>query len=477
MENNKKSSIKREMTLGESLLVIFFLVSILSFSMIVLKADPQIPFIFALIVTAAMAKRVGVGWDELEKSILSSINSVMQAVIILILVGLVIGAWIQGGIVPSLIYYGLKIINPKYFLVTIYLVCCAVSTATGTSWTTVGTLGVAAMGMSAGLGIPLPITAGTVVAASYLGDKISPLSDTANLHAAIMKVSIFDHVKHMMWTTIPSFLICLVMYAILGLRYASTSSVGLEQVAIINETLQETFLIHPLLMLPVLMVVLMVVFKFKAIPGIMVMALIGSICALAFQGSNLTEAVSALHYGFSANTGVVIVDELLTRGGLDSMMWTVSLILVAMAYGGVLDASGALRTIVNYMLKFIKREGSLIMSSVVSCIILNIIAVDNYVAALITGSMFEDAYTKFGLHRLNLSRVLADGAGITSPLIPWNTCGIVMFGMLGISAWEYAPYAFLSWVTPIVTIIFGYLGTGTKRIVGTTELTAEAVAD
>lgn len=460
----KNDRIKRELYLWEALLSIFILMVIMAYSMVVLKADPQIPFVITLIVTSLIARRAGITWVELEKSIIDAISSVMQAVLILIIVGLVIGAWIQGGIVPSLIYYGLKIINPRYFLVTIYLVCSVVSIATGTSWTTVGTLGVAAMGMSEGLGIPLPITAGTVIAASYLGDKISPLSDTSNLHSAIAKVNLFDHVKHMLYTTVPSFIICLGIYAYLGFKYAPVKSVTLDKINIITETLSESFLIHPLLMLPVLMVFIMIVFKVEAIPGIMSMALIGSVCAVAFQGATIAEVVQALHYGFNLNTGVDIVDQLLTRGGMDSMMWTVSLIICAVAYGGVLEGSGVLKVLVEHILKFIKRDGTLIMSSVVSCIVLNIIAVDNYVAAVITGSMFHEAYVERGLDPLNLARCLADGAGITSPLIPWNTCGIVMYGMLGISAAEYGPYALLSWVTPIVTIVFGYLGIATKRL-------------
>lgn len=463
-KKEKKVIQKREPYLWEALLALVILVVVLSFSLVVLKVEAHIPFIVVLALTAFLAVRMGITWEEIEKKIIESLTSVLQAVIILIMVGLVIGSWIQGGIVPSLIYYGMEIINPKFFLVTIFLVCCIGSIATGSSWTIVGTLGVAAMGISGGLGIPLHVTAGIVVSAGYVGDKFSPLSDTSNLQAALCKVSLFDHVKSLLYTTIPSFIISLIMVIVVSGWYAPSDSAALDSITLISSTLKDSFFIHPLLMTPVLLVFVMILFKIPPIPGIVFMAFVGSVCAVTLQGATLSDTVTALHYGYSADTGVEVVNQLLSRGGLNSMMGTVSLIFCAISYGGVLEASGILKLLVEKLLKLIHRDGDLITTTVLSCIVLNMVAVDNYVTSVIASSMFGEAFENRGMDRLNLSRCLGESAAITSPLIPWNTCGIVMVGMLGVSPVLYAPYAFLCWVPPIVTIIMGYLKIGIIKL-------------
>lgn len=462
-ENNKKREI-RDPYPWEIIVILGFLVAVLSFSLIVLKVEAHIPFIIVIVLTSLMAIRMGHTWTELEDTMLKSLASVMQAIIILLMVGMVIGAWIQGGIVPSLIYYGLKLINPKIFLVTIFLVCSICSIATGTSWTIVGTLGVAAMGISEGLGIPAPVTAGIVVSAGYFGDKFSPLSDTPNLHCAVVHVDLFDNFKNILKTTIPSYIIALILCIIVGMKYAPQNSANMDSIDVITTTLDQNFVIHPLLILPIFMVVGMIILKIPALPGIFLMALVGALCGIFVQNGNLAEAITAVHYGYVGNTGVEIVDSLLTRGGINSMLGTASLILCAISYGGILEATGVMRIMVNKVLSLVKKDGTLVLSTVVSCIILNMIAVDNYVTAVISGSMFRKAFIKRGLHPLNLTRCLAESAAITSPLIPWNTCGIVMFGMLGVSAVEYAPYAFLCWIPPIMTVIFAYLNIGMKRL-------------
>lgn len=463
---NKTAKIKeiRDPFVWEIVVILGILISILSFSLVVLKVEAHIPFVVVIVLTSIMAIRMGHTWQELEETMIKSLSSVLQAIIILIMVGMVIGAWIQGGIVPSLIYYGLKMINPQIFLVTIFLVCSVCSVATGTSWTIVGTLGVAAMGISEGLGIPAPVTAGIVVSAGYFGDKFSPLSDTPNLHCAVVRVDLFENFKNVLKTTIPSYIIALILCVVVGLKYAPDTSVSMDSITIITTTLADSFVIHPLLILPIFMVVGMIVLKIPALPGIFLMALVGSLCGIFVQGAGLTDIINAVHHGFVGTTGVETVDSLLTRGGMSSMLGTASLILCAISYGGILEATGVLKVLVNKVLSAVKTDGSLVLSTVISCIVLNMIAVDNYVTAVISGSMFRKAYIKRGLHPLNLTKCLAESAAITSPLIPWNTCGIVMFGMLGVSAVEYAPYAFLCWIPPIMITIFAYLNVGMKRL-------------
>lgn len=465
MENKEKR--KREIRdpyMWEILLILLILIVILSTSLLFLGVEAHIPFIVVIALTSLMAIRMGHTWEELEKKILDSIASIFQAVIILLMVGMVIGSWIQGGIVPSLIYYGLKLINPNIFLVTIFVVMSICSVATGSSWTIVGTLGVAAMGIGEGMGIPAPITAGAVVGAGYFGDKFSPLSDTPNLHCAICHVNLFDNFKNILKTTIPMYCIALILTAIVGMRYSTGGHVSLDAIETITSTLDQTFVISPFLMLPVLMVVGMIVFKIPAIPGIFLMTLVGGLCGFFVQGADLGSVITSIHTGYVGNTGVESVDSLLTRGGLSSMLGTASLIFCAISYGGVLEATGTLRIIIEMILKKVKKDGSLIFTTIVSSIILNMIAVDNYVTAVITGNMFRKAYIQRGLHPLNLSKCLAESAAITSPLIPWNTCGIVMFGMIGVSAVEYLPYAFMCWVPPIVLAVFAYLNIGIIRL-------------
>lgn len=462
-KENKQREI-REPYMWEVVLALLILVAVLSFSLIVLQVEAHIPFIIVIALTAFMAKRMGYTWEILEKKMLESLGSVMQAIIILIMVGMVIGAWIQGGIVPSLIYYGLKMIHPQIFLVAIFIVCSLCAVATGTSWTIIGTLGVAALGISTGLGIPVHVTAGIVVAAGYFGDKFSPLSDTPNLHCAVVGVNIFDNFKTVLKTTIPSYIISLLLCVAVSIKYAPKSGASMEAIDIITETLQKEFVISPLLILPILMVFLMIVLKIPAIPGIALMAFVGAVCGILVQGCSLSDAIQSIHYGFTGNTGVEMVDELLTRGGMDSMMGTTSLIFWAIAYGGLLEGCGIMDVLVRNILSLVKKDGSLVLTTVLSSIILNMIAIDNYVTAIIVGKMFKGAYVKRGLHPLNLTRVMAESVAITSPLIPWNTCGIVMVGMLGVSPLKYGPYAFLCWVPSIVVTVLAYLNIGMIRI-------------
>lgn len=465
MENKEKKQQEiREPYMWEVVVALGMLIAVLSFSLIVLKVEAHIPFVIVIALTVLLVKRMGYTWEMLEKKMLESLGSVMQAILILIMVGMVIGAWIQGGIVPSLIYYGLKMIHPQIFLVAIFLVCSLCAVATGTSWTIIGTLGVAAMGISEGLGIPLEVTAGIVVGAGYFGDKFSPLSDTPNLHCAVVGVDLFDNFKTVLKTTIPSYILALILCAVMGMIYAPKSGASMESINIITETLNEHFVISPLLILPIFMVFLMIIMKIPAIPGIFLMALVGALCGIFVQGCSLTDAITSIHYGFVGNTGVEMVDTLLTRGGMDSMMGTASLIMCAISYGGILEASGIMTVLVNKILSLVKKDGSLVMSTVLTSIVVNMIAVDNYVTAVIVGRMFKGAYVKRGLHPLNLSRCLAESAAITSPLIPWNTCGIVMIGMLGISPVKFAPYAFLCWIPPIMITVLAYLNIGLVRM-------------
>jgi NhaC family Na+:H+ antiporter len=405
-----------------------------------------------------MGLRLGYTWKDLEEGVVNTIKMSMQAILILMVIGMVIGAWILSGTVPALIYYGLQILSPAIFLTAACLICCVVSLATGSSWTTAGTVGVALIGVATGLGIPLPMAAGAVISGAYFGDKMSPLSDTTNLAPAMAGANLFDHIKHMAFTTGPSLLIALVLYTILGLRFAG-KELDASSISVITDTLKATFNINPLLLIPPVIVIILVVRKFPALPGLLVGAILGSIFAAIFQsGISLGGIIDNLHYGYASETGVEVVDELLSRGGLDSMMWTVSLILCAMAFGGVMEKAGFLEVLAKKLLSFAKGTGGLVLATEVSCVFTNAVAGDQYLSLVLPGRMFKTAFDEAGLAPKNLSRCLEDAGTITSPFFVWNTCGAFMYGALGVHPAAYAIYAFLNWINPIVSIFYGFTG-------------------
>ncbi len=449
---------KKEATLLHALIPIIVLVASLSFSILVYEASPHIPLIFSTIIAATMAIFVlGYSWSELEEGIIDTIKMAMQAVLILMVIGSIIGTWILSGTVPTMIYYGLKILSPGIFLVATAIICCIVSLATGSSWTTAGTVGIALLGVGTGLGMPLGMVAGAIVSGAYFGDKMSPLSDTTNLAPAMAGTTLFEHVRHMIYTTAPALLISLVLYAIIGARYAG-DNFDINQVNQILTTISESFVISPLLLIPPLVVIIIVVLKVPAIPGLIAGTLLGGLFAAIFQGANLGGIIDAAHYGFTLESGNAIVDELLTGGGLDNMMWTVSLILIALAFGGVMEKTGMLHAVGKTILSFASSTGSLIVATVLTCLAVNLLTGEQYLSLVVPGRMFKDAYAERGIHPKVLSRALEGSGTVTSPLIPWNTCGAFMWTTLGVHPFAYAPYAFFNLLVPIINIIYGYLG-------------------
>lgn len=447
----------------EAAVTVLFLIAALFVTLKFLGGDPQIPLALAIIFATLIALRTGISWKEVEEGLLAGFTSGMKAIVILMIVGMVIGAWILGGVVPAMIYYGLKILNPSIFLVAVCLLASVTSLATGSSWTTAGTIGIAAIGIGQGLGVPLPMVAGAVVSGAYFGDKMSPLSDTTNLAPAVAGSELFEHIRHMVYTVTPSLIIALIFYAILGVKYVSGTA-NTENIELILATLSDSFYISPILLIPALLVILMVAFRIPAIPGLIGGVLLGGVCAVIFQGADLAAIVSSVHYGFEAETGVAEVDELLSRGGLDSMMWTISLILVALAFGGILERTKMLEVIVEKILSVAKSTGSLVVSTILTSIGTNIVAPDQYLSIIMPGRMYAPAYRDRNLHPKNLSRALEDSGTMTSSLIPWNTCGAFMFATLGVSPLAYLPFAFLNLLCPIVSAFYGFTGITMEKL-------------
>lgn len=467
-----KQKVKRKATLGEALIPIIFLIVVLAVSLVKLGADPHIPLILGATVAGLVGVfRLGFTWTELEEGVLETIKMAMQAVLILMVVGTLIGTWILSGTVPAMIYWGLDILSPDIFLVATTVICAIVSLATGSSWTTAGTVGIALIGIGQGLGMPAPLVAGAIISGAYFGDKMSPLSDTTNLAPAMAGTNLFDHIKHMVYTTGPALIIALIMYGVIGMRYAG-KELDLSQIALIKDTLQGSFnTLSPVLLIPPVVVILMVVFKVPALPGLIAGTLLGGLFAAIFQGSDLTSIIGAAHYGFESTTGVTAVDDLLTRGGLDSMMWTVSLILCALTFGGILEKTGMLEAIAKSLLVFAKGTFGLVLTTLLSCLFVDLVTGEQYLSIVLPGRMYKDEYRKRGLHPKNLSRALEDSGTLLSPLIPWNTCGAYMAVTLGVSPLAYLPFAFLNLINPLVSLFLAATG------ITMTKLTLEEMAE
>ncbi|MCD1147387.1 Na+/H+ antiporter NhaC [Peptoniphilus sp. KCTC 25270] len=447
-------------TIWHALIPIVILVASLAIAILVYEADPHIPLIIGSI-AAGLVGVFGLGftWDDLEKNAINTISMAMQACLILMVVGSLIGTWLLGGTVPAMIYYGLNILSPGIFLIATCVICSIVAAATGSSWTTAGTIGVALIGVGTGLGIPVPLCAGAIVSGAYFGDKMSPLSDTTNLAPAMAGSTLFEHIKYMFYTTTPSLIIALVLYGIIGAKYAG-EEMNLENIAMIQGALSESFNLSPLVLLPPVIVITIVVLKVPAIPGLICGAILGGITAAIFQGANLGDIINAAHYGFEGATGVEAVDELISGGGLDSMLWTVSLILLAMVFGGIMEHTGMLNALASLILKMAVNTGSLVVATMLTSLLINILAADQYLSIVIPGRMYKDVYDERGLEPRLLSRTLEDAGTLTSALVPWNTCGAFMSTALGVSTFAYAPYAFLNLVNPIVAAVEAFLGIG-----------------
>jgi len=450
---------KREAQLWEALLVVVLTILILMYAVVIHGGiDVHIPLVLGAMIASIVAiTRLGYTWQEIEEGIVSTISGTMQAILILAIIGMIIGTWIQSGIVPTIIYYGLQILNPSFFLIAACLLCCVVSLATGTSWGTAGTIGIALMGIGIGLGVPAPVSAGAIISGAYFGDKMSPLSDTTNLAPAMAGAKLFDHVRHMVYTTGVSLTIALIGFGILGAGYAQ-QGFDASVVEEITSLMAENFNLNPILILVPIIVFVLVAKKTPAVPGLFIGTILGGIAAMMFQGATFPDILDAMHYGVASETGNAVIDELLSGGGYDSMMWTISLILAALTFGGVLEKTGMLEAIAKSILKFAKSTGALVTATIFTSIFTNVLAGDQYLAIVLPGKMYQDEYRKRGLAPRNLSRCLEDAGTLTSPLIPWNTCGAAMSTYLGVPTIEYVPYCFLNLVNPIVSIVFGYTG-------------------
>lgn len=467
----------RTPTLVEALVPVVSLILMLALSVYLFGSDAssgpiQIVLILGAAIAAIIAIRKGHEWVEIQRAIVAGIGTAMGAILILLSVGGLIGTWLMSGTVPSLIYYGLQLLDPQLFFAACCLICAIASLATGSSWTVAGTLGVALIGVSYGLGLSPAIAAGAVISGAYFGDKMSPLSDTTNLAPAVVGADLFDHIRHMAWTTAPAFLVALLLFLVVGLR----TDVPSDTAAFVDllATLEAGFNITPLALIPLVVVFFLAVRKVPPLPTILAGALLGGVMAVILQPEVVLEfadagelpvplamtkgIVLALSDGYVSTTGVAEVDDLLTRGGMSSMLVTIWLILAALAFGAVMEHGGMLLRLIRSSLQAAKTTGSLVAAVAMSCIGMNIVAADQYISVVLPGKMFKAEFQKRNLDARNLSRILEDSGTMTSALVPWNTCGAYMAATLGVPTAAYLPFAFFNLLSPLVTVLYGFTG-------------------
>ena len=468
------SKIITKPSLLDAITPVVILITMLAGTVYVFGLDSFGPNQVALIMAAAVAAMIGIknghSWKEIEQGMIDTIAVSLQSLLILLMVGALIGSWILSGTVPSMIYYGVQLMSPDYFFLTACLVCALLGFSIGSSWTVAGTLGIGLMGIAAALDLSLAASAGAIISGAYFGDKLSPLSETTNLAAAVTSNNLFDHIQHMLWTTIPGFLITLVLFFILGI--GSGTNLVIDDIETLQAAMQETFKISPLMLIPMILLLTMAVKKLPALSTLICGTLAGCLFAAVFQwdtvialanDSSLNEGAavfkglfSSMFLGYSSDTGNASLDALLSKGGMSSMLTTIGLVINAMAFGGAMRRTGLLERLVEAALSRVKSAGDLIVATVGTCIGTNLLAADQYLSIVIPGQMFVKSYEERQLSTINLARTLEDSGTLTSALVPWNTCGAYMSATLGVSTFMYAPFAFFNILCPIIAVIYGY---------------------
>lgn len=418
---------------------------------------PQVLLVAAAFLTGCLGFLLKFRWEDMQKGIVDSIHKAMPAILIMLCVGILIGSWMASGTIPMIIYYGLKLISPKFFLVTACLVCSITALATGTSWGTIGTVGVAFIGIAMGLGIPLGLAAGAIVAGAYFGDKMSPFSDIPNLAAVTAGANLFDHIKHMIWSAVPGWLLSLAVYFIVGFRYRA-STISSETMNLILDTLKKNFRFNVLLLLPLLVVFYLAFTKRPTIPGMLLSSLVAVVLAVVFQRESIIRIAQAVNSGYPADTGVEAVNRLLARGGLMSMMETQLVAFTAFSFGGIMQKTGMLSVILDRIMAVAKKVGSLVTVTIGSCVITALVTGSSYLSIIIPGDLLRPAFAKKALASKNLSRIIDECGGIIVPLVPWSMAGVYITGALGVSVLSYLPWAITNWAALFILALYGFSG-------------------
>lgn len=465
-----------------ALLPIIFLITLLSFNVYLYGDDSlgganQLALLLSAAFAAITGLKSGTSWINILKGVSNSIASTTPAIIILLLIGSLSGTWLISGIIPTMIYYGLQILNPKIFLVAAAIICAIVSLASGSSWSTIATVGIALLGIGNALDISNGLIAGSIISGAYFGDKMSPLSDTTNLAPAMAGTDLFIHIRYMMYTTIPSFIVSLLIFLLIGLSMDNTQNS--DDIINLLMAIESSFNISPWLFLVPVIVVLLIMKKVPALPALLAGTLLGGIFAIIFQpnlivelsgiDSNFFQAsyvsiINAMGSETNINTSNEMINGLLSSNGMYGMLNTIWLIICAMCFGGIMEASGALKKISQSIIQYAESTGSVVATTACTCLFFNVTASDQYLSIVVPGRMFVDTFKNKGLAPENLSRTLEDSGTVTSVLVPWNTCGATQSAVLGVTTMTYLPFCFFNLISPLMTILYAYLGFKIKKI-------------
>lgn len=490
---NSANVVPKTPSILDALIPILMLIVLMGASVYLFGIDSsygpnQIALLIGTFVAAIIGLKNGYKWQAIEEGIVGGIAMSLNACLILLAVGALIGTWMLAGTVPTLVYYGLSLLNPTFFYAAACLICAVVAMSIGSSWTTAATIGVALIGVATAMDLSLAITAGAIVSGAYFGDKLSPLSETTNLAPAVAGTNLFEHIKYMLWTTVPSIILALILFTILGFQEDVADS-GSRIVAM-QKVISEQFTIGWYTLIPLFVLLIVAIKKMPAFPAIFLAATLGGIWAILFQSDlviskfnpdlldKLTLFPAFFHDGIKSLmvvwqsmftqleyvTGDEALDSLVNRGGMAGMLNTIWLIICAMSFGAVLDKVGLLKAIVGACLYGAKSAGDMVTRTILTCLGANLVTADQYIAIVMPGRMYKEEFTKRGLHQLNLSRSLEDGGTITSPLIPWNTCGAYMHGVLQVSPLDYVFYAFFNLINPFMAIFYAYFGIKILRL-------------
>ena len=481
MSEAKKSREPRMPKVWEALITLVLLVAVLAVGIVIYGADVHVPMFVGVCVAAIMALYLGHKWEDIEKMMMDGIYKALQSICILIIVGILIGVWVNAGVVPTMIYYGLQLMHPTIFFIATLLICSITSLATGTSWGTMGTMGVALMGIGFGLGMNPGMTAGAILSGAYFGDKMSPLSDTTNLAPAMAGTDVMSHVKAMMLPTAITYVICIIFFGVLGVTQYHGGDADMSRVTefanALNVAQGGVFHVNPILLLPPVVVIVAVAMKMPAIPGITLGIFVGAIVGLIFQpgqcdpgtlfkygmnGFEFPEEVDAiLQASLSAET-YETMNELLESGGILGMMNSVAMTIIAMMFGGIMEGTHQLEVIVNQLKKLAKGPAGLVTLTEITCVLSNMTMPEQYISIVVPGRMYAEEYRKMGLHPSVLSSALEGAGTVTSALVPWNTCGVYIENTLNITVPEYAPFAMFNWLMPVINAACAWVGVTLK---------------
>jgi len=472
----------KQQSFVSALTPIIFLIGLLSLNVFLygdnaLGGANQLALLLAASLAAIIGVRNGFNWKEILNGVSKSISSTTPAILILLLIGSLAGTWLISGIVPTMIYYGLQIISPKIFLVAACIICAIVSLASGSSWSTIATVGIALLGIGNALEISEGLVAGAIISGAYFGDKMSPLSDTTNLAPAMAGTDLFTHIRYMMYTTVPTFIITLIIFLVVGLSFENDQNI--DSVNNLLSAIENRFVISPWLFLVPIGVLILIIKKIPALPSLLAGTLLGGIFAIIFQPQLIVElsgiegnfiqssyvtVINAMGGETTIETSNTVINDLLSTGGMYGMLNTIWLIICAMCFGGVMESTGKLQKISSSIIQYAENTGSVIATTACTCIFFNLTASDQYLSIVVPGRMYADTFKEKGLAPENLSRTLEDSGTVTSVLIPWNTCGATQSAILGVATLSYLPYCFFNIISPLMTITYGYLGLKIKRL-------------